>query len=735
VRSSADFAHAASRIDAGRRLVTRNQESMMNRENNRSHVRFRPALVCGILVATLTLPASAGELRLAKILSDNCVLQQAKPITIWGWAEPGASVEVTLTQDAKMGNKVAPPDASKDDGKRHVRMRYEERNPPQLATQTKAAAADDDGRWSVTFPPAKASFQPTWIIAASGEQKATARNVLIGEVWVCAGQSNMDWSSYHHKDREAPSDDFPGLRYVSWDDSWYEPLDEVRTNINWQECSPSAAERFSAVPYLYGMFLHRYLKVPVGVINVARGGTLGQTWCLRSELDGVDSDILKTILADYDAETAIWDDPRQREQIMAEWRKEVAAKEQEHKKQTAAAKAAGKPEPRLRLPKVPQDPRSGWSPPAGLFNATVMPIRKLAPRGVLYYQGENQAFDRWTVYEDTFPEIPVSFRKAFADDGLFFGCISQPGWGEFGKDPEVSAVVGGYHIVRDIQRRALKDDPLAGMIATYPAGNSYIHPGEKLPVAEWASLWALANVYQAPVVHRANRYTHMKAQNGKVYVFFDSDPIVYERWKHIEKNAFWQVLPQPREGNAPMLGFTIAGEDRRWYPADAKCVWLDDEPCIELSSDLVQNPVAARYGWASWPTGNLVGREQLPVPTFRTDDWPLPIGVRYSEEARQKARAKIEADVQLAEQQALDRKIRQRMIDLPRLESELYLHKNGQGGKGLIQSKIARLQAVLDECENDPWLSNYVRNSELEKQLEATRKAVDSLEKRAAELE
>lgn len=678
----------------------------------------------------------AAELRFAKIISDNVVLQQQKPITIWGWAEPGAKIEVTLTQDAGIGEKAAPLEEPPDKGEHTVRMQYVETNPPKLATQKLSATAGDDGQWSVKFPPAKASFQPTWIIAASGEETIAARNVLIGEVWVCAGQSNMDWSGYNRKGREAASDDFPGLRYVSWDDSWYKPLDEVRTGVTWRECSPEMAQKFSAVPYLYGMFLHRYLKVPVGIINVARGGTLGQTWCLRSELDDVDSEILKTILHDYDTETAVWDDPQQREQIMAAWRHDVETAKKEHQQQAAAVKAAGKPEPRLRLPKQPQDPRSGWSPPAGLFNATVMPIRRLAIRGVLYYQGENQAFDRWTVYEDTFPKIPVSFRKAFEDDSLYFGCISQPGWGQFGRDPEVSAAMGGYQVVRDIQRRALADDPLAGMIATYPAGNSYIHPGEKLPVAEWASHWALANVYGAPIVHRGNQYTHMKVRDGKMYLFFDSDPVVYDRWKHIEKNAFWQVLPQPREGaNAPLMGFTIAGEDRRWYPADARCVHLDGEPCIEVSSDLVDQPVAARYGWANWPTGNLVGRERFPLPTFRTDDWPLPVGVRYSPEVRERARQKLDEDVERAEQQALDRKIRQRIIDLPELERALYLRKGSQNAKGLIQSKIARLQAVLDEFENDQWLSRQVNNAGLAEKIEQTKQAVEALKQQADAIE
>lgn len=425
----------------------------------------------------------------------------------------------------------------------------------------------------------------------------------------------------------------------------------------WRECTPENAERFSAVPYLYGMFLHRYLKVPVGIINVARGGTTGDTWCLREELDRLDHVTVKESLRVHDAETATWDDPAGRRRVIDEWERAKAEAQAAHPQRVAAAKAAGKPEPMLRLPKEPQDPRSGWSPPAGLFNATVMPIRWLALRGVLYYQGENNVFMRWTRYEHTFPKVPLSFRKAFGDPTLPLGCISQPGWGTFGTDPEVETVTGGYAIIRDIQQRALKNDPNAGLIATYPTGNSYIHPGEKLPVAEYASLWALAKVYGKPVVHRGNEYRKMVIKDGKAYVFFDADPLVYERWKHIKDNAAWQVLPQPYQGSAPIEGFIIAGNDRRWYPATAQEKKLDGTWTIEVSSDLVPEPVAVRYGWASWPTGNLVGRGNLPAPTFRTDDWPLTEGVRYSEEARKAAEANIKALQEQGARFALDRKL------------------------------------------------------------------------------
>ena len=711
---------------------------------------LRVSLVSGLLLGFVAAMVPIGaiaaandeppQLRFAKIFTDNMVLQQEKPIKVWGWAEPDAKVAVTVTQDRATGEaamaEVAEPAAvPEEDGSYSVMVQYVEKNPPKLTPQTIASKAGEDGRWTVEFKPAAASFLPTWIVARSGDDVIVVQNVLIGEIWVCAGQSNMGWSGFNRKDREAASADFPALRYVAWEDSWYKPLDDVRRNINWQVCSPESAERFSAVPYLYGMFLHRYLKVPVGIINVARGGTLGQTWCLREELDNIDNKIIKTVLADYDAETSAWDDPKQVERIMAEWQKACEQTKLEHEKKAAQAKAEGKPEPRLRLPKQPGDPRGGWSPPAGLFNATVMPIRDLGVRGVLYYQGENNNFMRWTRYEYTFPKVPVSFRKALGDDKLPFGCISQPGWGTFATDPELATIADGYAIVRDVQRRALKGDPNAGMIATYPAGNSYIHPGEKLPVAEYASLWALANVYGKPVVHRGNTYREMKKKDGKIYLFFDSDPIVYERWKHIENNAYWQVLPCPREGTAEFRGFIIAGPDRRWYPAKANHARLDGQPCIEVFSDLVEDPAAVRYGWAQWPTGNMVGRNRLPVPTFRTDDWPIPEGVNYSKEAQDRCRENLAVLRAEGEKQALDRKIRKMLVDLPVLETELHLRKNGSM-KRLVESKIGRIEIILDELQEDDWLSrNIARYPELVEKVKATRETVEKLKSQAEAIE
>ncbi len=202
-----------------------------------------------------------------------------------------------------------------------------------------------------------------------------------------------------------------------------------------------------------------------------------------------------------------------------------------------------------------------------------------------------------------------------------------------------------------------------------------------------------------------------------------------ERWKNVTKQAYWQVLPCPREGKAEFKGFIIAGKDQRWYPATGRHTKLADNWCIELTSDLVSEPAAARYGWANWPTGNMVGRNRIPMPTFRTDNWPIPEGVNYSKDAQDKSKQQLDQLRQVAQRQALDRKIRQAQVDLPRLETELYKGN----AKGQIQSKLARVEAILTEMQTDKWLSNRIRGDhpELAKSIKALQETIAALKAQA----
>ena len=191
------------------------------------------------------------------------------------------------------------------------------------------------------------------------------------------------------------------------------------------------------------------------------------------------------------------------------------------------------------------------------------------------------------------------------------------------------------------------------------------------------------------------------------------------------RTTAWQVLPAAREGNAELQGFIIAGKDRRWYPAKAQNKKVDGKWTLAVWSDLVEDPVAVRYGWANWPTGNLVGRERLPLETFRTDDWPIPEGVSYSNEAKKAASDNLKELRTTAQKQALDRKIRQMLIDLPKAEAEL--HKGNLEGQ--VKSKISRIETILEELLDAKSTGRQLQkeNPELLEKLEKLKKQVQAL--------
>jgi len=218
----------------------------------------------------------------------------------------------------------------------------------------------------------------------------------------------------------------------------------------------------------------------------------------------------------------------------------------------------------------------------------------------------------------------------------------------------------------------------------------------------------------------------MVKDGSRMFLFFDPDPLVQQQWvKPDSTPPWWAVLPMPREGSADLKGLIIAGKVQRWYPAKAKNAKRDEKWALEVHSPLVKDPVAVRYGWACWPTGNLVGANGLPMPTFRTDDWPLPVGVNYSKEAEKEASETLRQLKAEAEKQALDRKIRQMQIELPALELELHVRRN-QSWKGLAESRIARMEAILADLEQ-----GNSRYPELKEEVKEARAIINRLKARA----
>ena len=582
-----------------------------------------------------------------------------------------------------------------------------------------------------------AGMTPKYLVVTGGGQGAAVGDVLVGEVWVCGGQSNMVWGNFDTKDIESKAVDMPGLRHCRLDGSWYKPKEDLDQQARWAVCDAEGRDRMSAIPYLVGRDLHRVLGVPVAMINVSRGGTTGQTWCTREELERIDFAPLKKVLADYDAETANWEKEEFRRQAIRDWEQAREKAKAEHARKVEQAKAKGGKPPRLRLPKKPGDARAGWSPPAGMFNYTIWPIRRLAVRGALYHQGENNFFAGWTQYEHTFPAVIRSFRAAFGEADLPFGIITLPGWGSYDQDAEVAAVGSGYQSIRDIHIRTHEKTANTGLIAPVMCGNSYIHPADKEPVALLTVRWALAKVYGLEVYHAGPKPRKIEKKGNVMRVFYEVDPLRDKGFEGNKEMAYWVACAVPRTGGGDeATGFIVADENRRWYPARAKV--NQREGCVEVWSDLIEDPVAVRYDFANWPKGNLVGEKKIPAPPFRSDDWPLTRKVASEPQAKEKI-GQLQKD---AGRQALENRIRQAMCDIARWEDDLHMNgrirAEGSGPNTKLLSKADRIARVLAEFQDkDDWMRRHIQkaNPEVARKLKQLQDQVEQLKAEIRKME
>ncbi|MDP6504341.1 MAG: hypothetical protein QF886_12035, partial [Planctomycetota bacterium] len=475
------------------------------------------------------------------------------------------------------------------------------------------------------------------------------------------------------------------------------------------------------------------LGVPIGIINNARGGTLGISWTTREELQNIKAPVVAKQLAEYEAQAKEWESeeylqrlarakadlvnvwrPKTKKsvaawwvehdkfmaehldkeqlaewrQIAADWREAIKLKHNGGPDNMAPWKVWGlerkaekyfkgtdtKP-PTMNFKKTlwkerpdDKDLRAGWSPPAGLFNAGVVPLKGMAIAGVLYYQGENNIFGgRFDQYRYTFPTIIPAYRKLFSDDQLPFGIIGMPGCGKYNEDAERSPF-SAWARVRDIHSRTHAKTPNTGLIVTYDCGQDNIHPNYKQPVGDRAARWALAEVYGRKVTYRNFSYRSMEVRENKILVRFEAGKereqrinAIYEELKVGTRKrypALWEVLPTTfEEGRSPdYRGFLITGRDRRWLPAEARP--NVKERALEVWSDLVKEHVAVRYAWANFPIGNL-GSRIAPVPAFRSDDWGYP-------DAGKNGRP----DHNTIQENAIDRQIRTSLNELDKLTSK-----------------------------------------------------------------
>ena len=500
-----------------------------------------------LALALALLPALRAELKLPAIIGDHMVLQQKQANPIWGWDTPGTKVTVAF------------------------------------AGQSYAATAGADGKWTVKLAAAPANATPQ-TMAIAGTTKRELADVLVGEVWMCSGQSNMgfklnqDWNG----DLEAAASNLPNLRLISVPTVGTQ---ELKSDFKgqWRASNADTAKSFSAVGFLYGRYIHEILGVPVGLIDNSWGGSAAEAWIRRETIEK--DPRFQALMAD----TARREANLQSEKGKADFQRSVA----DYKVAAEKAKAEKKTPPR-----APTDWLTGNARPGNIFAGMVNPTLGYGMKGVIWYQGESNA-GRAYEHAALFPFLIEAWRKEWGQGDFSFYWVQLA-------DYMAEKPVPGESAWAELRETQTKTQTLAntGQAVIIDLGEGKdIHPRNKHDVAARLVRWALVKDYGMKLPYRSPEYQSMAVAGNKVTVTLD---------------CFGSTL-RPFDV-AEARGFAICGEDKVWHWAAGKVVAPNQ---VEVSNPEVPAPVAVRYAWADNPVCNLFSNDGLPVTPFRTDNFEM----------------------------------------------------------------------------------------------------------------
>ncbi len=496
----------------------------------RSPVSFSIFSILTLVALNFVEISAHAEVKPNRLFSDNAVLQQGIALAVWGTASDNEQVTV------------------------------------KFQGQTVTATAKE-GHWTVHLKPLAAGGPFEMTIA--GENQITLTNVLVGEVWLCSGQSNMEMplaaAAGASEAMAAAGDSQLRLLTVPHEAS-DEPETELSAKCRWQEATPGSAKYFSAVAYFFGRDLRKALKVPIGLIHSSVGGTPAEAWTDRATLEG-DPDLKKIL----------------ERQARAVQNFDPAKAEAEHKAAIAKAQAEGKD--LSKVPSVSKGPAFSFGRPSGLYNAMIAPLEPFALAGVIWYQGEQNNV-RPREYRELFPAMIRDWRNV---------------WGE-GDFPFLFVQIALHRDMtpelREAQFLTWQNVPRTAMaVITDVSEANNIHPAHKEPVGARLALAARAIAYGEKIEYSGPVYDSMKVEGDQAIVKFT----------HVDGGLVAK--------GGPLKGFSIAGNDGNFAGADAK---IEGDTVI-VSNPSVAQPVAVRYGWANAPEVNLFNQEGLPATPFRTD--------------------------------------------------------------------------------------------------------------------
>ncbi|MCA9178997.1 MAG: hypothetical protein KDB14_31250 [Planctomycetales bacterium] len=552
----------------------------------------------------LDVPAITDQFSVSNVFQSNMVLQRDKPLHVWGWAAPGELIQVTF------------------------------------ADNEASAEAGQDRAWRVTLPATAASSTPRPLTIKGKSDSVVLDNILVGDVWVLGGQSNMEFeiAKVENGALEIISANYPEIRILTVPygqgpelkrgfarlQEWSDWSGRHFRKGYWDPCTPESVRELSAIGFTFARRVHKASNVPIGVIDASRGGTTVETWTPLTVLRELDSEPTRAKLAEFDMAVAEWDAEA-----------DLAKRVEQHRQWLERQSRDGNPIPADRR-EPPSDLRPGpmgnHNFPGHCYAGMIAPLAGLSIKGAIFHQGYNNAFDGSLgaeMYRDVFPEMIKAWRAAFNDSKLPFGILSlcTEGYPQTREDYCEKMFNAGIDI-RAAQYRTFLDlynagDENVGFVSTYDLRRRWYHPQLKIPAGERIARWALASQYgfARQVEWKPPMLTSMEASEGALRLTLDTE------------------VGDPEDG--AIQGFAIAGEDRRFQPADVAYAEKGkdnrgriqyDRKQLVLTSPLVPQPIHFRYAWGRNPLANLqaMGNKDLPFATQRSDDWRMeeaPLGV------------------------------------------------------------------------------------------------------------
>lgn len=509
-----------------------------------------------LCVLFMLLPATVAgqDLRLSQIFSDHMVLQRDQAAPIWGWTKPGATVTV------------------------------------QFQGQTLKAIADQDGRWGTTFAPLKTSSEPNEMRVSSEGLTRIVRDILVGDVWLCSGQSNMEWrvEICANGKEEVANANYPLIRHIK---PARNPQTRPQTEFSaaeWTVCSPKTAAGYTATGYYFGRHLHRELGIPIGLLNCSWGGTRIEPWTPQVGFELVKElkDIYQQVLLKDPSSSSYQKTVQNYLAAMQEWQSKAS-------NQLAARELIAEPPPYPQAIK----PYTSHQSPTVLYNGMIAPLVPFAIKGSIWYQGESNRHDGMDYVKKT-QALVDGWRSVWGRQDLPYYYVQIA---PYHYDDENPNVLAEFWLA---QAEIEKQIPHSGMVVISDIGDlNDIHPTNKQDVGKRLANMALARTYgRAGIVDRGPVYRSHVATSNKLVLTFD----------HVGSGL------ASRDGK-PLTTFEIGSVNRPWTAAEAK---ITSPNTIELSSDRISKPTVVRFAFHKLATPNLMNKDGLPAQTFVAGDVP-----------------------------------------------------------------------------------------------------------------